>query len=127
MSGIQFSGPDPGELDDVAGSRSRGWTRQVVPDAANTNYSNDDILTGVAALSSGGAWAVGVSGGLSFVEVWAGVKWTRESCANVGTSNNTFEAVAAGPTNRDVAAVGEYYRATSPYQAQTLVELCRGC
>jgi hypothetical protein len=104
-----------------------GSSWQVVPGATNTGYSTDGILTGVTALPGGRVWAVGVSAGLSYVEVWTGSKWTREASANVGTSNNTFEAAATDPANGAVSAVGEYCRSNSPYQAQTLVEFCGAC
>jgi hypothetical protein len=104
-----------------------GSSWQVVAGATTTGYSNDAVLNGVTTLPGGGVWAVGVNGGLSFVEAWNGSQWMRVSSANVGTSNNTLEAAAAVPTNGDVWAVGEYYRATSPYQPRTLAELCRAC
>lgn len=82
-------------------------------------------LFGVTAPSATGVWAVGSVGGLSFAEKWNGTQWTQVSTPNVGTSNNTFQAAAANSGN--VWAVGEWYQAAYPYQAQTLVEACAAC
>jgi hypothetical protein len=103
-----------------------GSAWRVVPGAQHS-YGIDDTLSGITSLSASSVWAVGVNGGLSFAERWNGTRWTRVASTNVGTSNNTFEAAAAIPATGDVWAVGEFYRATSPYQAQTLVERCHTC
>jgi hypothetical protein len=100
-----------------------GSAWSVVPDASP--YTISGLLNGVTALSGTSVWAVGTVNGLSFVEKWDGSEWTRVSSPNRGTSNNTFQAAAASAG--DVWAVGEWYHATSPYQAQTLVEECAQC
>jgi hypothetical protein len=86
-----------------------------------------DNLFGVTSLSATSVWAVGVSGGLSFVERFDGTAWTRQPSPNVGTSNNTFEAVGAVSGTGDVWAVGEYYQSRPPFQGRTLVEQCQAC
>jgi hypothetical protein len=96
-----------------------GSSWKEVPDAAPYPQSSG-VLDGVTALSGTSVWAAGTANGLSFVERWTGTQWTRASSSNVGTSNNTFQAVAA--ISGHVWAVGEWYQAASPYQAQTLVE-----
>jgi hypothetical protein len=95
--------------------------------ASGTNPNiGTTFLFGVTAISPTSAWAVGVTLGLSFVEKWNGTQWARVSSPNVGTSNNTFQAVAAVPTTGDVWAVGEdFSTATSSYR--TLVERCMAC
>jgi hypothetical protein len=100
----------------------QSWSvvRDASPYPAYSNY-----LNGVAALSATSVWAVGTANGLSFAETWNGTRWTKVTSANVGTSNNTFEAAAANAGS--VWAVGEWYRASSPYHARTLVEQCVGC
>lgn len=98
------------------------WTQ--VPDAAPYPPTSN-ILNGVTALSATSVWAAGTANGLSFVEKWNGTQWTRQSSPNVGTSNNTFQAIAA--TSGNVWAVGEWYQPTSPYQARTLTSECAQC
>jgi hypothetical protein len=100
-----------------------GSAWSVVPDASP--YTISGLLNGVTALSGTSVWAGGTVNGLSFVEKWDGSEWTRVSSPNRGTSNNTFQAAAASAG--DVWAVGEWFHATSPYQAQTLVEECAQC
>jgi hypothetical protein len=99
------------------------WT---LVSGANPNAGTTSLY-GITALSSTSVWAVGVTGGLSFIEQWDGTQWTRVSSPNVGTSNNTLQAVAAIPSASDLWAVGEYYLSTSPFQSQTLVEQCTAC
>jgi hypothetical protein len=86
-----------------------------------------DLLFGVTALSPTGVWAVGTSGGSSFVERWDGSAWAQVSSPDVGTSNNTLQSVAGITSTGDLWAVGEYYQDASPYQARTLVEACGAC
>jgi hypothetical protein len=101
-----------------------GASWKVVPDAAPYPQTSGQLF-GVTALSPTSVWAAGTANGLSFVEKWNGTQWTRVSSPNVGTSNNTFQDVAA--KSGDVWAVGEYYQPVSPYQARTLVAECAQC
>jgi hypothetical protein len=82
-------------------------------------------LFGVAAASAKSVWAVGSVGGLSFAEKWGGTRWIHVSTPNVSTTNNTLQATETNSHN--VWAVGEWYHAKSPYQAQTLAEECPAC
>jgi hypothetical protein len=83
-------------------------------------------LFGVTALSANNVWAVGDVGGLSLVEKWDGTRWTIVTSPNVGSSNNTFQAVAAVPSTGDVWAAGEFFNATTS-TFRTLIERCQAC
>jgi hypothetical protein len=99
-----------------------GSNWSAIPHAAGYGQG---YLFGVTAPSATSVWAVGNMNGLSFAERWDGTKWQRVPTPNIGTSNNTFQAAAANSGN--LWTVGEWYRATSPYQAQTLAQECVGC
>jgi hypothetical protein len=86
-----------------------------------------DLLFGISAASPTRVWAVGTSGGHSFVERWDGATWAHVASPNRGTSNNTLRSIAAIRDTGDVWTVGQFYRAVSPYQSRTLVETCSAC
>ncbi len=79
-------------------------------------------LSGVAAVSSGDAWAVGYYHGSSsdqtLIQHWDGTAWTTTSSPNVGSYNNYLSAVKAVSAN-DIWAVGSH--GTSTGSAQTLI------
>jgi hypothetical protein len=80
------------------------WTLSPAPDK-----SFNDVLTGVAVISSTDAWAVGAwdAGGTArnrpLIEHWDGTSWTIDPASDVGTSE--LDAVDAVASN-DVWAVG---------------------
>jgi hypothetical protein len=94
------------------------WT--ISPNAGGT------YLFGVTALSANSVWAVGDVGGLGLVEKWDGTQWTVVTSQNVGSSNNTFQAVTAVPSTGDVWAAGEFFNTTTS-TFRTLIERCQAC
>ncbi|MFL5732997.1 MAG: hypothetical protein ACJ78Q_07320 [Chloroflexia bacterium] len=64
--------------------------------------ANDNALYGVASISTGEAWAVGMADNRALVEHWNGAEW---SVATVPTVTGRLKGVAAAASN-DVWAVG---------------------
>jgi hypothetical protein len=89
--------------------------------------TNNNTLTGVAAVSNNNAWAVGNSGypgtQQTLIERWNGKTWSVLSSPNVGLGSNVLQGVAAVSAN-NVWAVG-YYKNSSGV-GQTLVEQWNG-
>jgi len=93
------------------------------------NNPNDNVLTGLAPISSSDMWAVGfhTTGGLSPIDQpealhWDGSSWTLPAAQPgvVDTSHNDLNAAAAVATN-NVWAVGHYLN-TTLNAFQTLIE-----
>jgi hypothetical protein len=85
-----------------------GWRR--VP-SQNIDQDGDNILFGVAAVSTDDVWAVGRYGLLPYytlVEHWDGTAWTVVPSPNPSDSSNELQAVSAVSAN-DVWAVGHFY------------------
>ena len=101
------------------------WNGSVWSVVGGAPGYGEGYLFGATASSATGVWVVGSVGGVSFAEKYNGARWIQVSTPNVGTSNNAFQAAAANSGN--VWAVGEWYQATSPFDAQTLAEECVAC
>jgi len=88
------------------------WTVVPSPNAG----LNNNTLSGVSAVSTTDAWAVGSSHNGSayraLTEHWDGQSWSIVHAGHVGTGTNTFTAVAA-VTSSDVWAVGFYDNGTT--------------
>ncbi len=84
---------------------------------ASANNAGEDVLFGVAAVSSNDVWAVGFWDVNStavrqpLIEHWNGTSWTLSSIAAVGAGDNALVSVTAN-TSTDVWAVG-YSRSTN--------------
>jgi hypothetical protein len=84
-----------------------GVAWSIIP-SPNANDSSQNVLTGVAAVSSTDVWAVGYtlqSNYRTLIEHWDGSSWTIVPSPNIGPYGNYLSAVAALAPN-DVWAVG---------------------
>jgi hypothetical protein len=85
------------------------WT---VINSPNQSYE-DNVLSGVAAISSGDVWAVGdfvtgIGNALTLTMHWNGGEWRTAPSPNPGALVNYLQAIAPISAN-DVWAVGYYY------------------
>jgi hypothetical protein len=95
-----------------------GWKRVPTP-----NPANFDQLTGVAAVSSCRAWAVGSYSGGTLIESWDGTAWTQQPSPSPGSAGNGLFGVAATSAT-DAWAVGNY--SSSSGVGRTLTEHWNG-
>ncbi len=122
-AGAAPSGAPPPARDKPA-SCTPQWAAVDSPDPGLSS----DILTSVAVVSAGDAWAVGEFAddntySQALVVHWNGSAWTRTSAPNQGSKTNYLYGVAAQAGN-DVWAVGMY--AGSDSVDHTLVEHWNG-
>lgn len=96
------------------------WTQVPSPDPAGASQNN--TLTGVAAISSTNIWAVGsyISGttGKTLVEHWNGTAWTQVASPNPGGSFGDGLSGVAAVSSSNAWAVGSYSNGAAP---QTLI------
>jgi len=102
-----------------------GTTWNVIPSPNSASQNNN--LTGVAAVTSNDIWAVGNSnnnnGSQTLIEQWNGTTWSIVSGPNPGSSSNILNAVATVSAS-NVWAVGGYESGTSG--ERTLIEQWNG-
>ncbi len=85
--------------------------------------AGDNVLTSVAAVSTGNVWAVGNafdntdSTSQTLIEHWNGASWSVVTSPNV-SSTNYLSSVAVVSAN-DIWAVGDYYSSFTIYQTLT--------
>src|SRR4051812_7688274 len=104
--GVQQNGPYPDTL--TMHWDGQQWTTITSP-SPGAQYQ--DVLTGVAAISSSDVWAVGYNFFNGTVQTltlhWNGVAWTYVLSPNVGSGVNALNGVVAS-SGSDVWAVGGY-------------------
>jgi len=86
------------------------WT--LVPSPTITANNAQDTLTGVVALSTGDAWAVGqtlsnFTTTTTLALHWDGTSWQIVASANAGTGSNFFTAVTGTAPGQPLWAVGQ--------------------
>jgi len=96
------------------------WTTVSSPNPAGTTYAN--YLTGITAVSSSNAWAVGhyytATAAQTLIVHWNGTAWKRVASPDPGGlsyEDNLLYGVAA-TSSSDAWAVGAYRNASSVYQ-----------
>lgn len=95
------------------------WSIVTSPSPGN----GQNILQGVAVVSANDVWAVGYYYNLqhyelTLVEHWNGTSWNVVASPNLGTSNNSLQAVAVVSAT-DIWAVGSYFKPGPTYQTLT--------
>jgi hypothetical protein len=91
-----------------------GTAWSIIP-SPNASDSSQNVLTGVAAVSSNDVWAVGYtlqSNYRTLIQHWDGSSWTIVPSPNIGPYGNALTGVAARAAN-DVWAVGSANNSTS--------------
>lgn len=86
------------------------WGQVSSPNALN---SNNNVLNGVAAVSTTDAWAVGyyinssTAKKQTLIEHWNGSQWSKTDSPNIGSDNNQLQGVSVVNSN-NVWASGSY-------------------
>ena len=101
----------------------RSWSLVTSPNVG----AGDNLLQGVAAVSSGDIWAAGFSKGptgstQTLAERWNGTSWSVVTSPNPGSTSDSLNRVAAS-SSTDVWAVGSFYDGTNNV---TLIERWTG-